>query len=189
MIESIDAITQLLFLRTKPLLPADLTIVLGNDYVFTMNEVHRLLREGLLTGPLLLTGYSATGNGVPEAERFFQAGLALGIPRERMVLECHATNSYENLLFSKQLILEQLGGFDTFKHISIIGKAFVLRRIEMTAQSLQYPMDKLQYIPTVDRHGLNIADDCWWKTPQARKRVFEELSRIGQYLAKGDLEI
>lgn len=187
--ESIEAITQFLFVQTEPLMPADLTIVLGNDYVFTMNNVYQLLHKGLLTGSLILTGHSAQGNGVPEAEHLFKAGLALGIPRERMLLECRATNSYENMLFSKQIIQEQLGGFDAFQRISVVGKAFVLRRIEMTAHRLNYPMEKLQYIPTVDREGLNIAADCWWKTAPARKRVFEELSRIGNYLAKGDLSL
>ena len=189
MMESIEAITQLLFLRTASLKPADLAIVLGNDYLFTMNEVFRLLCQGLLTGPLLLTGHGAQGKGVPEAEQFMQAGLTLGIPHERMILECRATNSYENLLFSKQLIEDRLGGFDGFHHISIIGKAFVLRRIEMTARRLGYPMDKLQYIPTVDREGLNIGEDCWWETAPARKRIFGELSRIGEYLVRGDLSI
>lgn len=51
-----------------------------------------------------------------------------------MFLENKATNSYENLNYSKQIIEEQFGGFEHCKKILFVAKAFVTRRIEMTAK-------------------------------------------------------
>ena len=118
-----------------------------------------------------------------------------GLPPERLVLEDQATNSYENLAFTKKLIEEnevlfsdarELGAFG---RILIIGKSFMMRRVEMCARRLGYPMEKLAYFGTVDREGRNIGKDCWWLNESAVARVFGEIERIGKYAAEGDLSV
>lgn len=185
--DTIRSISELLFCETKPLRPSNLAIILGNNYTATMKDVKSLIDEGLITGEVLLNGRSATGKGISEAERFFQYGCELGIEPARMLLEKESTNTYENLLFCRRLIEKQPLGFDACEHILIVGKAFVLRRIEMTCRALGYPMEKVQYYGTVDKDGLNISPTGWWRSDKAAKRVFEELERIGKYAVKGDL--
>lgn len=185
------SIGDFLFIESQTLKPSDLTLVMGNDFLFTMNVVKQYIDDGVITGPIILTGNHAPGNNDPEPEavKFFKRGLELGIPSEQMLLENKASNSKENLLFSRKLVEKRLGGFDGFNRITLIGKAFVLRRLQMTAAALGYPMEKLQYIGTVDEDGLNISKDTWYENDHARRRVFEELERIGKYAAKGDLAI
>lgn len=132
-ISTIDAITQLLFI--PDIIPdvADVCIVLGNDYVDTMKTAKFVYDNGI-SDKFILTGHSARKDKEPECDRFFKRGVELGIPPEKMLLENKATNSYQNLQFSGQIIREQLGGFENCRKILFIAKAFVTRRIEMTAK-------------------------------------------------------
>lgn len=185
---TIESISELLFLETK-ISPSDLAIVLGNDYIKTMEHVHKLYQNHFIN-KIIITGHSAQRNKIPEAKRFFDYGLELGIPESSMILEPNATNSLENLKFTKEIIENSLGGFDHIKSILFIAKAFVCRRIEMTARALHYPPN-IQYMfyPTVDLEGRNIGKYNWWKSETATKRVLEELQRIAVYTLKNDLAL
>ena len=108
------------------------------------------------------------------------------MPAKLFIQENRATNAYENLLFSKELI-ERLGGFSAFQSILFIGKAFMMRRVSMYAAHLDYPGERLQYFGTVDKNGRNIGPDCWWKTTPATERVMAEIERIGKYYKNGNL--
>ena len=101
------------------------------------------------------------------------------------VLEDKATNLYENLLFSKEIIKD----FSKYNNILIMGAAFALRRAKMCASKLEYPLDKIQYVGTVNREGINCAKDNWWMSDAAKTRVYQEIERIVKYLVKGDLDI
>ena len=65
----------------------------------------------------------------------------------------------------------------------------MMRRAEMCARRLCYPMEKLAYYGTVDREGRNIGKDSWWLNDIAVNRVFGEIERIGKYAAGGDLSV
>ena len=101
------------------------------------------------------------------------------------ILEKNATNIYENLYFSKKLINDM----DKYNNILIIGAAFALRRIKLCASGMNYPLDKMQYVGTVNTEKQNCGKDNWWQNESARLRVYQELERIGKYLVKGDLDI
>ena len=101
------------------------------------------------------------------------------------VLEKDATNIYENLVFSKKIIKD----FNKYNNILIMGAAFALRRIKMCASKLDYPLNKIQYIGTVNKEGRNCGKYNWWMSEDAKIRVYQELERIGKYLIKGDLDI
>lgn len=201
--ETIRAITEFLFMETplNEIGVCDLTIVLGNDYIDgTMKEVRRLIDLGVISkkGKVILSG--ATGSldsGKPkECIRLFRSGVdKYNIPPRLLVLEDRATNCYQNFEFTKALIEADQKHFrgknnlDSFERILIIGKAFMLRRAQMCARKLAYPMDKLAFFGTVDREGRNIGKDCWWKSETARMRVYGEIERIGKYAASGDLSV
>ena len=100
-------------------------------------------------------------------------------------LEDRATNIYENLLYSKEILKDM----DRYNNILVMGAAFALRRVKMCASKLGYPLDRIQYVGTVNKEGRNCGKDNWWMTNESKIRVYQELERIGKYLVKGDLDI
>ena len=199
--DTVRAISEFLFLETpaSDLGLCDLTIVLGNDFIDgTMREVRRLLDLGVIApeSKIVLSGATGLLNAGKEKEciRMFRSGVeTFGIAPERLVMEDQATNSYQNLAFTKKLIEEDRAAFpdkrdlDSFARILIIGKSFMMRRAEMCARRLDYPMEKLAYFGTVDREGRNIGKDSWWLNDSAIARVYAEIERIGKYAGGGDL--
>ena len=201
--DTVRAITEFLFIETpfNDLGVCDLTIVLGNDYIDgTMKEVRRLIDSGIIAknGKVVLSGATGLLNAGKQKEciRLFRSGVEkYDISPGLFVLEDKATNCYQNLSFTKELIEVDQKNFpgkitlENFERILIIGKAFMLRRAEMCARKLAYPMGKLAFFGTVDREGRNIGKDSWWKSEPARTRVYGESERIGKYAAGGDLSI
>ena len=199
--DTVRAISEFLFFETpaSEMGQCDLTIVLGNDFIDgTMREVRRLLDLGVIApdSKIILSGATGLLNAGKEKEciRMYRSGVGkFGISPEQLVMEDQATNSYQNLAFTKKLIEENAAVFpdkrdlNAFDRILIVGKAFMMRRAEMCARRLCYPMDKLAYFGTVDREGRNIGKDSWWLNETAIARVYAEIERIGKYAASGDL--
>lgn len=190
--DTIRAITEFLFVQSEYCLqqPVDLAIVMGNDYLQTVDETYELFKNGMIKRYVLFTGYNPTRTGKPEAERFLERWLSLGGSRENVLMESEATNTKENLLYSYRMINEH-GGFERCgKKILFVGKAFALRRILMSAAAVGYPREEpWQVYGIVDKEGLNISPRGWWLKEQARNRVFAELERIAKYSITGDLSL
>lgn len=199
--ETIRAISEFLFVETEKdkIGICDLTLVLGNDYIDgTVQELKNLIDQGNIApgSKIILSGATGLLNAGSEKEclRLRRSAVEkFGIDPGRLVLEDRATNAYENLLYCKELVKNNITDFpevselDCFSRILIIGKAFMMRRVEMGARKLGYPMDKLVYFGTVDKEGRNIGKDCWWESETAAQRVYGEIERIGKYAAGGNL--
>lgn len=193
--DTIEAITNLIFVETPStdLVPADLIIVFGSEFIEgTINELRKIMDKGLFVpgGKIVLSGATGSLNAGKESEahRMFEEAVRVGLDPSVFIIEDRATNALENVIFSKEKINET-GGFDHFKSILFLGKAFMLRRAKMSAMAQKYPMNKIQYYGLVDRSGRNIAADSWWMHEESRIRVLQEVERIGKYSAKGDIEI
>lgn len=190
--ETIRAITEFLFVRAEYTLdaPVDTAVVMGNNYIQTVDEVWQLWQAGLIRKHVLFSGCSASGEGVPEAERFLARWLELGGPRSAVLMERRATNTRENMLFSLRVI-DAAGGLEAVgPRLLFVGKAFALRRMLMSAAAVDFPgADAWQVYGIVDRAGLDIGPDSWWKTERARTRVYEEIARIARYSLSGDLSL
>jgi len=61
----------------------------------------------------------------PEAERFARIAESLNVPRERILVEPHSTNTGENIKFTKRLLLER--GLNPHKFI-VVQKPYMERR-------------------------------------------------------------
>lgn len=89
------------------LVRSDVLVCLGSYDLRVANRCAQLLHEGL--APLAITTGSF-GNWTrnkfprPEAELFADAMVALGIDRERILIENRATNIGENIAFSRSLL-------------------------------------------------------------------------------------
>lgn len=182
--DTIKTISEFLFLET-PVEAVDIALVFGNDTVSTMEDVAKMYNLGLIKEGIILSGHSAGKDKVPECLRFYEKGSELGIPKDFMTIECDSTNTKENLANSLELINKL---YPNTSSIMFIAKAFVTRRIEMTARALSYPANiKYVYYPTLDER--NISKHIWWNYPEATKRVLEEIKRISDYTLKGDLKL
>ncbi len=194
--DTISAITRFLFIGEKKenIKKSDLVIVLGNEMIEgTISELNDMYRKEIIASDaaIILTGATGTLNAGErcECERMYECAVEIyKMPSELFHMDNRATNTYQNFMYSKEII-EKIGGMDSFSSILCIGKAFLMRRAYMYAAKLEYPSEKMQYYGTVDTQGKNIGADSWWKSEDAINRVMAEIERIGKYYAGGHLSI
>ena len=191
--ENIRAITNFLFIEDDyvKLKYADLVIILCNSNIDAIaKKVDYLFKKKIIDNNslIVISGNHGMKNYLGEKECILVQNLLVdkyGYDKKLFVLEEKATNIYENLYYSKEIIKDM----DKYNNILIIGAAFALRRIKLCASGMNYPLDKMQYVGTVNTKKRNCGKDNWWKKESARIRVYQELERIGKYLIKGDLDI
>ena len=189
--ENIKAITDFVFIENTfdEIKKSDLVIVLCNNSIGNLAKViDRLYKDNKIDKKtkVVLSGASGMLDDGLEKEAIRLSNMLIneyGYDKELFILECEATNIYENLLFSKNIVKS----FESYNNIIMVGAAFALRRIKMCASRLDYPVDKIQFLGTIDDR--NISKEEWWKDDLSKKRVYEEIERIGKYLVKGDLDI
>ncbi len=193
--ETIEKISEFLFIEEsiKNLPAVDLVIVFGSEFIEgTVDELEKLIDSKIIlpTTKVILTGNvgSLNSNEKSEAKRMYEEVISRNLNKDLFIIEDKATNAYENLLFSKDIILN-IGGFEKYNNILFVAKSFMLRRTKMCASKLEYPVNKIHYYGLVDANGRNISKNEWFKSDVSKKRVLEELERIGKYAVKGDIDI
>lgn len=67
---------------------------------------------------VVVTGGMGDGEDIPEAEAMKSYLLAKGIAEERILLEDESSNTYENIIFTKNVLKEHFPDFD-FEHTKI----------------------------------------------------------------------
>ena len=185
--DTIIKINELLFINKKEdeLRKYDLVIVCGNDYLDeTVSSIVLLTQKGIIVpqADVILSGNKRgfTKDLVyTEAEELERRLSKFSLPLH-YILEKDALNIKENLALSLNYI-----DIHHYQCILIIGKAFVSRRIWMSAKALGYPMEK------VDIYGTYtfIREENWFLNEEAEIRILEELKRISDYTLKGDLAL
>jgi uncharacterized SAM-binding protein YcdF (DUF218 family) len=125
---------------------------------------------------LIVSGGSTRGVERPEAMEIAEKLCSCGFPGERLILECRATNTAENVILSRQLLQ------GTGPDLLLVGKLYAKRRYLMTMR---------QHWPEVARftcstiNYFDVSREEWWKHPDLRYRIFEEARKIPKYLAAG----
>ena len=191
----IQQITEFLFIEepSQNLPHADLVIVFGSEFITgAVDAIQQLMNMQIIThkSKVILSGATGSLNAGKESEakRMYAEALQRGMQKDLFIVEDKATNAYENLTFSKDMI-RLMGGFEQYQHILFVGKSFMLRRTQMAAAKLGFPMDKVHYHGLVDVDGKNIDKGSWWCSQDATTRVMQEIERIAKYTLKGDLTI
>ena len=100
----------------------------------------------------------------PEAERFARIAVELNVPREKILIEAHSTNTGENVEFTRRLLAER--GLDLQKFI-LVQKPYMERRAFATFRKL-WPEKELivtspqvsfrEYLDTYTNRALSAAD-------------------------------
>jgi uncharacterized SAM-binding protein YcdF (DUF218 family) len=115
--------------------PADLMVVLGTNDTrvadFAAAQFHQGIAETVVvTGGIAHQGdLLATDWDRPEAEVFADILVAQGVPSARILLETEATNTAENIRFSKRLITAR--GLSPTR-VALVMKPFMQRRVLAT---------------------------------------------------------
>jgi uncharacterized SAM-binding protein YcdF (DUF218 family) len=185
--ESIERISDFIFLPNSEK-DADLIFVLGSGYLPTMDTAAELYNKK--RAPLvLITGRCSSKESQPkesECYLFKNRGIELGIPEDHILIEPNASNTKENILFSKEL-LEARGLLPKIKTILFVCQNFHTRRVLMTSNAVfGNSITPLFYSVNDSR---DIQKDNWWLTDIKRNRVLEEMRRITEYSVKGDISL
>lgn len=181
---AIEAVTNLLFVE-KNIIKADLALVLGNNWVKTMDEVKEYRDRGFFD-KILISGHSVKKDLSPEAIRFRDYGLSIGLPEDCFLLEKESTNTKENFEFSIPVIEREIG-FENVKSLLLVTKNFHMRRVWMTALRFFPKGITYGFLPITDER--NILPDNWWKDDSNKRRVLAELKRIYEYTVNGDISL
>ncbi|MDB5265175.1 MAG: YdcF family protein [Parcubacteria group bacterium] len=167
----------------QPLEKADAIFVLGSSDLRVPAYAAELYLEGW--APLIIfSGRDGKGKtmelwGMTEAEKFTEVAMSLGVPEDKILLEKEATNTGDNVQFTKQLLKEK--GVEVGKLI-LIQKPYMERRTYATFAKQWPDMDFVVTSPPIS-----------FKEYPNEERTKEylinmmvgDLQRIKEYPAKG----
>jgi uncharacterized SAM-binding protein YcdF (DUF218 family) len=139
----------------QEVLPSDAIIALGNNDIRTARYAAELFINGF--APLLIcTGNKSvskdegtTNRNIwdkPEAEVFAEEAIKIGVPRENILIENKATNTGENIAFTKKLLEEK---HITVQKIIVVQKPFMLRRTFATFKKVWPEPDIIVSSPAI----------------------------------------
>jgi uncharacterized SAM-binding protein YcdF (DUF218 family) len=131
---------------------------------------------------LLISGGATAGQAEPEAGIIAGRLLEMGMPAEALILEKAATNTGENVIFSRRLAEEVLGK-DSIKSLLVIGKVCSTRRYLMTLER-HWPEPR-RFACAVNYFG--VERERWHEHDEFRRRVLAEFTKIPEYLKQGFL--
>jgi uncharacterized SAM-binding protein YcdF (DUF218 family) len=152
--------------------------------VFGMTSWHRPTERAVelyKTGTarrLLFTGGFNRRIGAVEASEMAREALQSGIPAAAILVEDRASNTAENLIFSRRLI-EETVGLETIDTILLVAISFHMRRVLMTAQRTFPPEIALG---TVSYPSIAYTDRDWFRSDRGRRDVASEIQKIQIYL-------
>jgi len=185
---NIDDITRYIFIEDEPQ-KSDIIFIPGSSNWVLAETAASLYKEGKANkimpsgmyfykiGRFLnerVTDERYKGNFRTEAEFLSSVLVKNGVENKDILIEEKATNTYENAIFSKDLLKENNL---TVKKAIICPQAFHARRAFMTYSHL-FPGTEFYVVPT-DTQG--ITADSWYKTERGIQVVLGELQKCGEY--------
>lgn len=178
----IGSISEYIFLKGSQE-PADLAMVFGTRLREPISRIWELYRNGIVP-KILVSGGENRVTGIIEADVMASELVSLGVKSSHVLVENQSRNTLENVLFSRQVILERLG-VQSFKRIIAVVKNYHSRRVLMTLKK-HFP-SSIKFLPvTYETDGFN--ENNWFETAVGREKVLSEFQKISLYLEKGDIE-
>jgi hypothetical protein len=124
---------------------------------------------------VIISGYQG------EAESIAMVAFQLGVPAQAMTLETRASNTFENVFFSRSLLRKACPN----QAVHILSKEHCALRCYLTFHKI-LPEWKVSIHTT---HYLNAAITNWRSNPVFLRLVVEEIGKISTYLEAGDLAV
>lgn len=163
--------------------PTDIGLVFGTRHGVDefCNETAALWRKGMF--PLIVVSGGAT-LGIARTEAAIMAGKLedLGVPGRAILLEHQATNTGENVIFSRAFLAQQ-GMLESISSVTAIGKIYSARRYLMTLER-HWPGLRKHMAPV---NFFGVCKDDWHSHEGFHDKVMAEFEKIPLYLQKGYL--
>jgi uncharacterized SAM-binding protein YcdF (DUF218 family) len=161
---------------------ADLAFDFGGRFNDSAHIAADLFKRGVVRYVLVSGGYNEIIQA-NEAETHLVILLDEGVPRDSIIVENQATNTYEQALLSLQRVKETLG-MESIHSVIAITKWYHERRAVMTLKK-NWPEGIRYYTYTYEPEGIPRLD--WHLHYFTTQRVLRELDTIDEYLEKGDI--
>jgi len=163
---SLPAVGRFLVVADKPA-PAEVLVVLSGDRGERLEYAVRLHREGLAERLLLSGGPVYTD--LTAADLLRRHALLLGVPEHKIITEPRATNTYQNALYSRELM--EYYGLDS---AIVVSSPYHMRRVRALFDEVFRDSDiRLFYRPVEDSW---FDPEYWWESAAGRRLV------LGEYL-------
>ncbi len=179
---NVKDITEYIFVEPR-IQKADLLFVFGTRHKEAILEAYNLYKQGLIPKILISGGINRVTKKC-EARDMKSGLIKLGVKAKDIILEDKATNSLENVLFSKMVIEDKIG-FKNVKKLMVLTKDYHSRRALMTIKK-HFPKNIKLCLAVYNVDGLN--KNNWFNGKKNEKIVLEEYSKIKEYLNRGDIE-
>jgi uncharacterized SAM-binding protein YcdF (DUF218 family) len=160
-----------------PLARADVCLVFGGgvNSIALARHAAALYVEGYFSLVVVSGGVGVEGDARSEARIMHDVLLEHGVPRGRILVEEQATNTAENVIFSKK-ILEG----EKVESILAIGQIHAARRFLMTLQRCWPDLKKMFSAP----NHFSVPKEEWHLDPAFRRNVLREYRKIPSYRRK-----
>ncbi|OGB75379.1 hypothetical protein A2810_02960 [candidate division Kazan bacterium RIFCSPHIGHO2_01_FULL_49_10] len=180
-ISAVRAITDFIFVDDQPQ-KVDLIIIPGTSHRQLADKAAELYRQGWASKVLCTGGFNDKLNMVESA---WAANILCegGVSLADILQESNSTNTKENAITALAL-LEQ--GIWEFGRIILVSKPYHARRLLMTFRKV-FSGASLLVVPVEDDR--QITRDNWHADPKKTAKVMEEMGKISEYYAKGDLAL
>lgn len=174
-----SAITDFIFMEDKLEL-SEVILVPGGSHIELVEKAVELYHMGLAKYILPSGGKNNKIEAYESEWQFFaDNAIELGVPKEVILKENKASNTFENAIFSKKTLIEN--NISTNKLI-LVCKNFHARRAYLTYKS-QFPVEsKIFVAPVVD--GKKIEKETWFIEEINRRKVLSEVEKIGIYFSQ-----
>jgi len=179
-----DCITDFIFAEDFVEL-SDVILVPGGSHPQLAARAAELYRQGMAGIILISGGHNPKIPDQPSEAAFLkQTAIRAGVPEDRILCEEKATNTFENALFSHDIL--KLHNISPRK-IILVCKAFHARRALLTYQKT-FPKDtRFLVSPVTDNNG--ITKNNWFTDQAYIDKVMLEVEKIGIYFRDTILEM
>jgi uncharacterized SAM-binding protein YcdF (DUF218 family) len=165
---------------------ADAILVLCSHDKIVANRGAELFLEGWAPLLIFAGGLGSITSRLwrePEADQFASIAIAMGVPEERILIENSSTNTGENILFTKQLLLQRR--LDPQKFI-VVQKPYMERRSYATFKKLWPGKDVIVASPrmSLDEY-LSAGSHTALSSDDVISIMVGDLQRIRLYAEKG----
>jgi len=161
---------------------ADLAFDFGGQFDDSAYIAADLFKRGVVRYVLVSGGYNEIIQA-NEAETHLAILLDEGVPRDRIIVENEATNTYEQALLSLPRVKERLGT-ESIHSVIAITKWYHGRRAVMTLKK-NWPEGIRYYTYTYEPEDIPRLE--WHLHYFTTQRVLRELDNIPEYLEKGHI--
>jgi uncharacterized SAM-binding protein YcdF (DUF218 family) len=157
---------------------ADVAVVCGiTTWNRPVEQAIELYRSGAAKRLLFTGGYNRKIDAI-EAVSMADAAAHAGIPASAILIEDQATNTSENLAFSRRL-LETAGGLNTVASVLLVAIEYHMRRVLMTAERM---LPARIALGTAAYPSVFYTSADWHGSERGRRDVASEIEKIRLYL-------